>query len=86
MQLEKANRMTTSPPRPEPGARWLRCDLHVHTPFDGEKKLGENIRAAIDALKKEKPQRLAEIADRFVQACRNAADGAGLDLVALRGC
>lgn len=21
-----------------PGAKWLRCDLHVHTPFDHEKK------------------------------------------------
>jgi DNA repair ATPase RecN len=67
----------------EAGARWLRCDLHVHTPFDGEKKFGEDIRAAIEAFKKEKPQRLAEIADRFVTACRNAADGAGMDLVAL---
>ncbi|MBI2837085.1 MAG: hypothetical protein HYX75_02130 [Acidobacteria bacterium] len=67
----------------EPGARWLRCDLHVHTPFDGEKKFGEDIRAAIDAFKQEKPQRLAEIADRFVSACRGAAAGAGVNLVAL---
>lgn len=75
--------MTTILSRPEPGARWLRCDLHVHTPFDGEKKFGENIRAAIEALKKEKPRRLAEIAERFVTACRSAAGGAGVDLVAL---
>ena len=67
----------------EAGARWLRCDLHVHTPFDREKKFGENIRAAIEAFKKERPQRLAEIADRFVTACRDAADSAGVDLVAL---
>lgn len=67
----------------EAGARWLRCDLHVHTPFDGEKKFGEDIRAAIEAFRKEKPQRLAEIADRFVTACRDAAGGAGMDLVAL---
>lgn len=67
----------------EPGARWLRCDLHVHTPFDGEKKFGENLHAAIPALKKEKPQLLAEIAERFVQACRTVADGKGLNLVAL---
>jgi ABC-type Mn2+/Zn2+ transport system ATPase subunit len=67
----------------EPGARWLRCDLHVHTPFDGEKQFGEDIRGAIDALKKAKPQRLAEIADRFVAACRSTAGGAGMDLVAL---
>jgi ABC-type cobalamin/Fe3+-siderophores transport system ATPase subunit len=67
----------------EPGARWLRCDLHVHTPFDGEKKFGEDIRAAIEAFRKEKPQRLAEIAERFVTACRSAAGGAGMDLVAL---
>ncbi|HVT58238.1 MAG TPA: hypothetical protein VHR45_07545 [Thermoanaerobaculia bacterium] len=55
----------------------------MHTPFDGEKTYGEDIRAAIDALKKEKPQRLAAIADRFVQAGRSAANGEGLDLVAL---
>ena len=67
----------------EPGARWLRCDLHVHTPFDREKKFGEDVRGAIDALKNAKPQRLAEIADHFVQACRTAADGAGMDIVAL---
>ena len=75
--------MKTTVPHIEPGARWLRCDLHVHTPFDGEKKFGEDIRGAIDAFRNAKPQRLAEIADRFVQACRNAADGEGMDLVAL---
>jgi len=66
-----------------PGARWLRCDLHVHTPFDPEKKFGENIQAAIEAFKKERPRRLAETAERFVGACRAAASGAGIDLVAL---
>jgi ABC-type cobalamin/Fe3+-siderophores transport system ATPase subunit len=75
--------MTTIPLHSEPGARWLRCDLHVHTPFDGEKKFGEDIRGAIEALKKAKPQRLAEIAERFVAACRRAVDGTGVDLVAL---
>jgi len=67
----------------EPGAGWLRCDLHVHTPFDGDKKFGEDIRGAIEALKRARPQRLAEIADRFVTSCREAAGGAGIDLVAL---
>jgi hypothetical protein len=67
----------------EPGARWLRCDLHVHTPFDVEKKFGEDIRGAIEAFKKARPQRLAEIAERYVAACRDAAGGAGIDLVAL---
>ena len=66
-----------------PGARWRRCDLHVHTPFDAEKKFGENLRAAIDALKKEKTAKLAAIAERFAEACRAAAEGEGLDLVAL---
>ena len=75
--------MKTTVPHTEPGARWLRCDLHVHTPFDGEKKFGEDIRRAIDAFSNAKPQLLAEIADRFVQACRNAADDEGMDLVAL---
>ncbi|WP_142660939.1 AAA family ATPase, partial [Methylacidimicrobium tartarophylax] len=67
----------------EPGARWLRCDLHVHTPFEGEKKFGEDIKGAIEAFRKAKPQRLAEIAERFVAACREAAGAAGMDLVAL---
>ncbi len=75
--------MTTTSVPSQPGARWLRCDLHVHTPFDGEKKFGEDIRAAIEALKKEKSTRLAEIAERFVTACRSAQDGLGMDLVAL---
>ena len=67
----------------EPGARWLRCDLHVHTPFDGEKKFGEDIRGAIAALKKADATRLAAIAERFIQACRSADGGNGVDLVAL---
>ncbi len=75
--------MTTTSVPSQPGARWLRCDLHVHTPFDREKKFGEDIRAAIEALKKEKTTWLAEIAERFVTACRNAQDGEGMDLVAL---
>jgi DNA repair ATPase RecN len=55
----------------------------VHTPFDGEKKFGEDIRGAIEAFKKADTTRLAQIAERFVKACRAAADGVGLDLVAL---
>ena len=67
----------------ESGARWLRCDLHVHTPFDREKNFGENIEHAISDSAKGKPQRLAEIANKFVNACKEAANGDGLDLVAL---
>ena len=73
--------MTTTP-RVEPGARWLRCDLHVHTPFDGEKEFGEDIRGAIQALKNADVRRLAGVAERFVEACRTAG-GHGVDLVAL---
>ncbi len=64
--------------RTEPGACWLRCDLHLHTPFDRTKKFGEDIRGAIG-----KPERLEAVAVRFVEACRQTADGEGLDLVAL---
>lgn len=77
------DRLSVSSPEREAGARWLRCDLHVHTPFDAEKNFREDVRAAIEAFKKEKPQRLAEIAERLIQACRDAADGAGIDLIAL---
>ena len=67
----------------EPGARWLRCDLHVHTPFDPEKRFGEDIRAAIEAMQKSDATRLAAIAENFVDACRAADHGRGIDLVAL---
>jgi len=66
-----------------PGARWLRCDLHVHTPFDREKKFGEDVRAAIEAFRKADTTRLSEIAERFVDACTNSADGNGINVVAL---
>src|SRR5690606_654855 len=65
-------------PARDAGARWLRCDLHVHTPFDGEKRFGEDVHGAIEAFKKEKPQRLVAMAERFVNACRSAADGEGI--------
>lgn len=67
----------------ESGARWLKCDLHVHTPFDGEKRFGENIRQAIKDFKNQDSERLTQIARNFLNACRNAADGSGLDIVAL---
>ena len=65
------------------GATWLRCDLHVHTPFDGEKKFGVDLKGAIDAFKKEDPKRLVEIAENFVKACRSAVNGEGIDIVAV---
>ena len=62
--------MKTIVPYIEPGARWLRCDLHVHTPFDGEKKFGEDVRGAMDAFRNAKPQRLAE--NKPIASCRHA--------------
>jgi len=70
-------------PYRQPGARWLRCELHVHTPFDKEKKFGANVKHAIEAFKKERPEKLAAIAGEFIAACQNADGGKGLDLVAL---
>lgn len=65
------------------GARWLRCDLHVHTPFDGEKRFGEDIQAAIRSLKDSNSSQLKAIASRLLEACKHAADGEGIDLIAL---
>ena len=67
----------------ESGARWLRCDLHVHTPFDREKKFGEDTARAISDSKIGELHRLAKMAENFVNACKAAANGDGLDLVAL---
>jgi hypothetical protein len=68
---------------PGAGARWLRCDLRVHTPWDAEPTFGQKVKHAIEALRKEKPQKLAEMAARFFEACRAGADGQGLDVVTL---
>ena len=70
-------------PYRQPGARWLRCELYVHTPFDKGKKFGANVKHAIEAFKKEKLEKLATIADEFITACCDADGGKGLDLVAL---
>jgi len=65
------------------GARWLRCDLHIHTPFEITKKFGEDIEAAIRANREGDSKRLEEIAERFMEACCRAAEGSGLDLIAI---
>ncbi len=67
----------------DPGARWLACDLHVHTPWDAERTFGENVQHAMEALKKGEPRKLTEIASHFIEACQQGAGGEGLDLVAL---
>ncbi|MCL4516991.1 MAG: AAA family ATPase [Firmicutes bacterium] len=67
----------------EVGARWLRCDLHVHTPFDPTKSFSVDVEAAKKADEKGDSSRLTDIARRFVEAVDNAADGAGLDVVAI---
>lgn len=67
----------------DPGARWIRCDLHVHTPMDAERTFGENVKHAIEAFKKERLERLAEIATNLIEACRKGAGGDGIELVAL---
>jgi len=63
----------------EPGARWLRCDLHVHTPFDRTKRFGEDVRHALAEKAKGKVDPIREIAWRVFDACREA----GLELVVL---
>lgn len=65
----------------ESGARWMRCDLHVHSPFDSTKNFGEDIKVAASA--DDNSALMAEIAKKFISACREAVDGQGLDLVAL---
>ena len=65
------------------GAHWLRCDLHVHTPFDREKRFGENTKLAIENFENNNPKNLYKIARKFVDACQKGANGEGLDLVAI---
>jgi len=52
-----------------------RSDLHAYTPFDKKKNLGQDIRGAIEAFKKQEAERLVAVAERFIEACDAAADG-----------
>lgn len=63
------------PATPPPGAHWIRCDLHVHTPFDGEKQFGEHVEPAVAAKRKGDDKPLREIAQRFFDACVRAELG-----------
>ncbi|MXW33431.1 MAG: AAA family ATPase [Rhodothermaceae bacterium] len=65
----------------ESGARWMRCDLHVHSPLDDTKRFGENIRQATTT--DSNPALMAKFAEKFVRACKKADGDKGLDLVAL---
>lgn len=62
-----------------PGARWLRCDLHVHTPFDRTKRYSEDVEKALRYADLGNSEPIKSMARRFFDACRNAQ----LDLVAI---
>lgn len=66
-----------SPTASWPGARWLRCDVHVHTPLDPSRTFGEDVAAALHKRDKGDDAPLRVIAFRMFDACRDA----GLDLV-----
>ncbi|HEB32896.1 MAG TPA: hypothetical protein ENI15_18780 [Spirochaetes bacterium] len=61
------------------GARWFRCDLHVHTPFDSTKKFGVDIKGAVESQKKGISKKIREIAFCFFDSCKAAK----LDLIAI---
>ncbi len=56
-----------------PGARWLRCDVHVHTPLDPTRSFGEEVPAALQKAKTGDEAPLRAIAYRLFDAC-HAAD------------
>lgn len=56
------------------GARWWRCDLHVHTPFD-RRQFGEDLRHVVAESGLGNQEPLATMARRFWTAC------AGIDIV-----
>lgn len=61
------------------GARWLRADLHVHSPFDATRRFGEDVARAVTSANAGNSTLLDAIADRFVDACIAAE----LDMVAI---
>ncbi len=65
------------------GAKWLRCDLHVHTAFDATRTFTEDCVGALARSAKGDQSCLRGIASRFVDACNAADGGEGLDLVAV---
>jgi predicted metal-dependent phosphoesterase TrpH len=61
------------------GARWLRSDLHVHTPFDRTKRFGADIQGVLSRKGAGDSGPLEELARSFFEACRTA----DLNLVAV---
>jgi len=62
---------------PQGYARWIRCDIHVHTPFDKEKAFGEDTDRACTALMQGDDTAIRRIASKYFDACR----ASGLSLV-----
>jgi len=58
-------------------ARWIRADVHVHTPFDKTKSFGVDTDSAMKRLREGDESSIRVIASRYYEACRNA----DLDLV-----
>ena len=52
------------------GAHWLKCDLHVHTPFDRTKRFGENVRHAVQKADNNDVSAMQDMAFRFFDACQ----------------
>ena len=66
-----AGLMSSSADAP-PVTRWLRCDVHVHTPLDPSRGFGEDVATALSKVEAGDDTRLREIAYRLFDACHAA--------------
>jgi ABC-type lipoprotein export system ATPase subunit len=53
------------------GAHWLKCDLHMHTPFDKTKNFKVDTKAAISAFDNGNDQLLRDMAYQYFYKCRD---------------
>lgn len=65
------------------GAKWMRCDLHAHTPFDCSRTFGVDASGARAKAAAGDSAGLTAIADQLFNACSTACEGEPLDLVVL---
>lgn len=64
------------------GAKWLKCDLHVHSPLEPTRSFGENIQRAQDLHEEGDDSGYEQIAENVLENCRDENEGF-LDLIAL---
>lgn len=80
-QLSRSNQDT--PDEHNRAAEWCRCDLHVHSGYDRKNFTDQPITGDARAFQQAPERDIHKLAVQFLNACDSAANGEGLDIVAI---